>query len=215
MSDIFNEVDEEFRRSKAEAAWSKYGGFVIAACAVLVLSVAGYRYFEWQREKAAAEAGAKFESAFQLIQTGKTAEGEAAIAKIAGESNGIYKVLAQFRMAGDLGKKDAPAAIKAFDALAADAALNQPLRDMARLRAGALAVDSLPLADVEQRLAPLASPTSNWRHTTNELLAAAALKAGNVEKARTHLDTIIIDRDAPPAIKSRAELLIGLTRGAK
>jgi hypothetical protein len=180
-----------------------------------VLGVAGYRYFEWQREKTAAEAGARFESALQLIQTGKTAEGEAAIAKIAGDSSGIYKVLAQFRVAGELGKKDAAAAIKAFDALAADTALNQPLRDMARLRAGALAVDTLPLQDVEQRLAPLATPTSNWRHSTHELLAAAALKAGNADKARTHLDTIIIDRDAPAAIRSRAELLIGLTRGVK
>ncbi len=215
MSDIFREVDEEFRRSKAEAVWSKYSGLILAACAIIVLGVAGYRYFEWQREKTAAEAGAKFEAALQLTQTGKTAEGEAAVAKIAGENSGVYKALAQFRVAGELGKKDAPAAIKAYDALAADATLDKALQDIARLRAGALAVDVLPLADVEQRLSLLASPTSNWRHSAHELLAASAMKAGNIEKARTHFDTIIIDRDAPAAIKSRAELLIGLTRGTK
>jgi hypothetical protein len=215
MSDIFREVDEEFRRSRAEAVWSKYSGFILAACACIVLAVAGYRYFEWQKEKTAAEAGARFEAALQLIQSGKTAEGEVAVAKIAGENSGVYKALAQFRLAGELGKKDAAAAIKAYDALAGDSALDQPLRDIARLRAGALAVDILPLAEVEQRLAALASPTGNWRHSAHELLAAAAMRAGNTEKARTHFDTIIIDRDAPAAIKARAELLIGLTRSAK
>ncbi len=215
MSDIFREVDEEVRRSQAEKLWSKYSGLVLLACTVLVLAVAGYRYFDWQREQAASANGAKFEDALTLLQTGKTAEGEAAFAKLASEGIGIYRSLAQFRSAADLAKKDAPAAIKAFDALADDTTLDAGLRDVARLRAGAIAVDSLPFADAERRMGPLLSPGNVWRHPANELLAAAALKAGQLDKARQYLDTIITDRDAPSPVKSRAEVLIGLTRGAK
>jgi hypothetical protein len=215
MSDIFREVDEEVRRSQAEAVWAKYGSLIIAACVILVLGVAGYRYFDWQREKAAAEAGAKFEAALQLMQSGKSSEGEAALANVVAEGSGIYKSLAQFRIATELGKRDAAAAVKIFDELAGNAALDSALRDVARLRAAALAADFQPLADLEKRMVPLLSPSSAWRHAAQEILAAAAIKANDLEKARRSLDAIIIDRDAPAAVKSRAELLIGLTRGAK
>jgi hypothetical protein len=215
MSDIFREVDEEVRRSKAEAFWGRYGGLIIGGCALLVIGVAGYRFYDYQKQKAAAEAGAKFETALQLIQTGKTSEGETALNALAGEQSGIYQTLAKFRAATELGKRDAPAAIKAFDALAADAALDGQIRDIARFRAASIAADILPLADLEARMAPLLNPTSGWRHPAQEILAASAIKSNAMDKARQYLDSIIIDRTAPQAVKSRAELLIGLTRGTK
>ncbi len=214
MSDIFREVDEEVRRSQAEAFWSRWSGLIFLLCAVLVAGVGAWRFYEWRRETAAAAAGARFDEAIQLLQTGKTAEGEAALAKIAAEDSGIYQTLSRFRTAAELGRRDPQAAIRAFDGLAGDSALNAGLRDVARLRAGALAVDVLPLADVESRLTPLLATGGVWRHHALELLAAAALKAGQLAKARQHLDTIIVDRDAPVQVKSRAEILIGLTRGA-
>ena len=215
MSDIFREVDEEFRRSRAEQVWAKYSGFILLACVMLVMFVAAFRYFDWKREVAAAEAGAKFNTALQLFQTGKIKEGEEAIASIANGASGIYKSLAQFRAASELGKRDAGGAIKSFDQLADDSTLNAALRDVARLRAATLAVDQLPLVEVERRMLPLTGPSNVWRHSAQEMLASAAFKANDLEKARKYLDTIIIDRDAPQAVKSRAELLIGLTRGAK
>ncbi len=214
MSDIFREVDEEVRRSQAEAFWRRWSALIFVLCVVLVAGVGAWRFYEWRRETAAAAAGARFDVAIQLLQTGKSAEGEAELAKIVAENSGIYQTLARFRTAAELGKRDAQGAIRAFDTLAGDASLNAGLRDVARLRAGALAVDALPLAEVEARLSPLLATGNVWRHHANELLAAAALKAGQLAKARQHLDTIIVDRDAPANIKSRAEILIGLTRGA-
>ncbi len=215
MSDIFREVDEEVRRSQAEALWSRYGALVIGLAALLVAGVGGYRYFQWQKERAAAEAGAQFEAALTLAQTGKTAEGEAALAKIAVEGSGAYKALAQFRVASELAKRDAAGAMRAFDAIAADPAVDGALRDIARLRAGAIAVDGQPLAEAERRLQPLIGDGNAFRHQARELLAAAAVKAGEMAKAQQALDAIIIDRQAPPELRSRAETLIGVTRGAK
>jgi hypothetical protein len=215
MSDIFREVDEEFRRSKAEDMWKRYSGVVFAVCALIVLAVAAYRFYEWRREQAASAAGARFEEAVQLIQAGKGAEGSAALARITGDDSGIYKALASFRIASDLGKTDAAAAIRSFDQLANDASLDAGLRDVARLRAAALAVDTQPFADVERRMASLIAPGNPWRYTAFELLASSALKAGQTDKARQYFDTIIIDREAPQAVKTRAELLIGLARSAQ
>jgi hypothetical protein len=215
MSDIFREVDEEFRRSRAEALWSKYSGLIFVACTVLVLAVAGYRFYDWQREKAASAAGAEFEAALQLVQSGKGTEADAALLKIADGDSGIYKSLARFRAAAEIAKRDPAAAIRQFDQLVGDTTLDAGLRDVARLRAGAIAIDTQPFADAERRLAPVMSANNVWRHAAQELLAAAALKAGDLDKARQLLDTIIIDRDAPPPIKARAEVLIGLTRGSK
>jgi hypothetical protein len=215
MSDIFREVDEEVRRSQAEALWSRYGALVIGLAALLVAGVGGYRYFQWQKERAVAEAGAQFEAALNLAQTGKTAEGEAAMAKIAAEGSGAYKALAQFRAASELAKRDAAGAMRAFDAIAADQAVDGALRDIARLRAGAIAVDGEPLAEVARRLQPLIGDGNAFRHQARELLAAAAVKAGEMAKAQQALDAIIIDRQAPSELRSRAETLIGVTRGAK
>jgi hypothetical protein len=215
MSDIFNEVDEEFRRSRSEELWKKYSRVIFAACVLVVAGVAGWRFVEWQREQAAAAAGAQFETALQLLQTGKASDAELLLAKIASENSGPYKVLAQFRSASELAKRDAAGALKAFDAIAGDASADAKLRDVAHLRAAALAVDLEPLADLERRMAPLVSASNPFRHSAQEMLAAAALKANNLERARTLLDGIILDRDAPSSIRSRAELLIGLTRGQK
>jgi hypothetical protein len=215
MSDIFREVDEEVRRSRAEALWSRYGGVVIALCVLLVAGVGGFRYFEWQKEQAAAAAGAEFEAALTLIQTGKASEGEAALAKIAAGSVGAYKTLAQFRMAAELAKRDAPGAMRALDAIAADQTGDAALRDIARLRAAAIAVDREPLAEIERRMQPLVAGNGAFRHQAREMMAAAAVKAGDMPKAQQHLDAIIIDRQAPSEIRTRAETLIGVTRGVK
>jgi hypothetical protein len=214
MSDIFREVDEEVRRSQAEQVWSRYGALIIGLCVLFVVGVGGYRYFQWSKEQAAAAAGAQFEAALNLFQTSKPLEGEAALARIATEGTGTYKALAQLRLGSELAKRDAPAALRAFDAVAADQTVDAGLRDMARLRAGAVAVDSQPFAEVERRLQPLTSGNGALRHHAYELMAAAAVKAGDFAKARQLLDTIIVDRQAPADLRVRAETLIGVTRGA-
>jgi hypothetical protein len=212
MTDFLREVDEEYRRSQAEQVWKKYGSVIIALCVVLVAGVAGWRYFDWQKQQAAAAAGGRFDAALQQLSSPNAAEGEAAMAKIAGESDGIYRRLAELRVAGEIAKRDPVAALRSLDTLANDTTLSSDFRDLARLRAATIAVDRETLADVERRLVPLTSATNPWRFQALELQAAAAMKADAKDKARQFLDQIIIDRAAPPGVKARAELLIGLTR---
>ena len=41
MADIFREVEEELRRDRAEELWKKYGRYVIALAALVILAVGG------------------------------------------------------------------------------------------------------------------------------------------------------------------------------
>lgn len=215
MSDIFREVDEEVRRSQAEAVWKRYGWLIIAACVAIVGGTAAYRFYEWRKEQSAAAGGAQFQQALVRFDASDAAGAEAILGALSRQDAAGYAVLAKFRLASELSKRDAAAGMRAFDALAGDATIDAGLRDVARLRAGAVAVDNAGIADVENRLQPLTSATNAFRHQANELLAAAALKAGDMPKAAKHLDAIIIDRNAPAGLRSRAETLIGVTRGAK
>ncbi len=213
MSDIFREVDEEVRRSQAEAVWRRYGWLIVGFCVVVVAGVGAYRYMQWTREVAASAAGARFESAMADLTRGRAAEAQKTLEELAASPAGGYQALARMRLASELAKSNPTAAIQRFDAIAADAAVDQGIRDIAILRAGILAADLLPLADVERRLQPLISANGPFRHQAREMIAMAAVKANDMEKARQNLDSIIIDRQAPAELRGRAEVLIGVTRG--
>ena len=120
MSDIFQEVDEEVRREKLQQLWERHGNLIVALALLIVLAVGGWRGYDWWENRKAAESGAAFEAAVALAEAGKQAEAQAAFAKIAKEGSSGYRMLARFREAAELAKTDPAAAVKAYDALAAE-----------------------------------------------------------------------------------------------
>jgi hypothetical protein len=213
MVDVFREVDEEVRRDQLASIWSKYSIVIIGAALLLIGSVAGWRYYEYQGQKAAEAAGTSLDAAIRQLRDPDTAsEGETAMAAIAkGDARG-YAIIARFRAASALAKSDVTAAASGFDALAADTALDETLRSLAKLRAAMLRVDSASYADVKTALEPLTAGTAPWRHTARELLGASALKAGQMDEAGRWFDQLVTDREAPTALRQRGELYLGLVR---
>jgi hypothetical protein len=49
-----------------------------------------------------------------------------------------------------------------------------------------------------------------WRHSARELLAMAASKAGENEKARELYQELLSDRDTPPPMRQRAQMMLSL-----
>lgn len=215
MSDIFQEVDEEFKRDKVALFLKKYGNVLIGLALLVVIAVGAYRAYTYFEAKKAAEAGQKFEAALNLSIEGKDAEAKAAFEALAKESTPGYQALSQFRLATDLAKTDKKAAAQAFDALGSSTALDQTLRDLAKVRAGLLLIDSAPLAEVQQRLDPLAAPGQTWRLAAREGLAAAALKAKDFTQAEKYLLQVLGDPDASRSVRERAEVMMSLVRGAQ
>lgn len=210
MADIFREIDEEIRRDKATEFWKKYQNWIIALALLIVAATGGWRYYEYQRRIAAEEAGAKFQAAVQLAQQGKTAEAEGAFEAIArGKASG-YALLARLRAAAEAAAQDRAQGVKLFDAIGADPTIDRTFRELARLRAAILAIDSASLDEARKRLEPLAGADGVYRHTAREMLALAAFRAEDFDTAARWLDTIIVDAQTPASVRQRATALQAL-----
>ena len=151
---FIREVDEELRRDQLKSLWMRFAPLIIGVCVLVVALTAGYRGWIWWHERQAAQAGDRFLAAIEQIESGKRAEGEAALQAIATEGGAGYAALARLRLAGEKAGEGAKAdAIAAFDTLANDSSVSEPLRDMARIRAALLALDTGDLEGAKTRAA--------------------------------------------------------------
>lgn len=211
MSDIFHEVDEEVRREKLKQLWERHGNLIVAFALLVVLAVGGWRGYEWWDARKAAESGTAFEAAVTLSESGKPAEAQEAFAKIAKDGTSGYRVLARFREAAELAKTDGAAAVKVYDALAADSALDRSMRDLAAVRAGLILVDSATLPELSSRLEPLTASDRPFRHTAREVLALGAWRLGDTAAAKKWFDLIAADAETPAGTRQRIEVLMTLS----
>ncbi|MDN3279009.1 tetratricopeptide repeat protein [Frankia sp. RB7] len=210
MSELFDEVDEEVRREQLKKLWDKYSLYFIALMVLVVAAVGGWRGYQYLEAKKAAEAGATFEKAAELSEQGKHAEAETAFADLAAKAPSGYRTLARLRAAAEASARDPKAAAKMYDDIAADSGVGSEWRDIAKIRAAGLLVDSASYADIQQRLETSAEPKSTFRHSARELLALSAWRNNDVTAARKWVDAIAEDGETPPGLRSRAEALQAL-----
>ena len=215
MSDIFQEVDEEVRREQLKKLWERYGTLLIAACVLLVVAVGGWRTYEWWEAKKAAEAGTAFQAAIALSSEGKTKEAEDAFAKLATSGTSSYRMLARFREAAEVARRDPSAAVAIYDQLAADSSLGRDLQDLAALRAGTILVDTAPYSEIVQRLEPLTAPDRTFRHSARSMLALAAWRAKDTAAMRKWSDMILADGETPSGTRGQIQMLLALADADK
>ena len=210
MSDVFNEIDEELRRERLKQLWDRYSLFIIAAAVLIVLAVGGWRGYEWWQARKAAAAGAVFEQAVILVSEGKYEEAEAAFGRIVAEGS-AYRVLAKFRQAGEMARRDRDGAVKLYDSLVSDSSIGEALQDLARLRGGMALADTASLDDMRQRLEPATAGGRVFRHSARELMAFSAWRAGNQTAIKQWFDAMVADPQTPLGIRTRAEMLMALS----
>ncbi len=211
MSDIFLEVDEEVRRDKAAEFWKKYQNLILAGAALIVLASAGFRYWQYERERAQQAAGDQFQQALAALEGGKLDEAKAGFDKIAAEGPSGYRALAQMAAAGAKAQSDPQGAAAAFDAVAGDAAIDPLLRDGARLRAALLRVD---IPGEEQKgaaeLTTLSVADGPFRRLARLDLAALALARNDYDDAAKQLDLVLGDPEVSPDERQLADRWLGL-----
>jgi hypothetical protein len=210
VSDIFNEVDEEVRRDQLKKLWERWGNYIVAAAVLVVLAVGAWRGYQYWELRKAVEAGAAFDAAMQLADAGKHNEAEEAFAKLATNSTAGYRMLARLRQAAEIAERDPKAAIAEYDAIAAAAAGQPLIAELAQVRAGYLLVDTAPLAEITRRLEPLAQPSGTFRHSAREILALSAWRNGDVATAKRWADAAKADPEAPTGVRTRADVLSAL-----
>ncbi len=210
MSELFNEVDEEVSRDQLNKLWDRYSIYIVAGLLLIIASVGGWRGYQYLEAKKAVEAGAAFDKAAELSEANKHAAAEAAFADLAAKAPAGYRVLARLRMAAEIASRDQQAAAKVFDEIAADGSVGVAERDLARVRAAQLLLETTTYPNMKTRLEAAAGPDAAFRHTARELLALSAWRANDAAAARQWLDLIANDGATPPSLRSRAEALQAL-----
>lgn len=210
MAEIFDEVDEEVRREQLKKLWDKYSIYIVALAILIVAGVGAYKGYEYYAAKKAAESGAAFSAAADLAEQAKHAEAAAAFDKVAADAPSGYRILARLRAAAETGATDPKQAAKLYDGIAADGAIPQTFRDLAKVRGARLLLDSASYNDLLQRLEPAAGTTGTFRHSAREMLALSAWNGNDVAATRKWLDLINTDAETPSSVRSRVEVLQAL-----
>jgi hypothetical protein len=217
MSDdhFVREVDDEIRSDQFKSLWDRYGIMVIGAAVAIVLATAGWRGYEYWRDGKASASGDAFLSALTKANSG---DNDGALAELTGlETSGFgaYPVLARMRAATvEAAKGDAAKAVAAFEAIANDANVDASIRDMARLRAGLLLVDTGSYEDVARLVEVLSSDGNPLRHSAREALGLAAWKAGKAAEAEGFFKQLADDDEAPRNIGERAGLMLDVIKSS-
>jgi len=210
VSELFDEVNEDVRREQLKKLWDRYSIFIVAGALLIIAAVAGWRGYEYMQAKKAAEAGQAFDKAVELSEQNKHAEAEAAFNSLAATAPYGYRMLARLRAAGEVATHDPQAAAKLYDGMAADSSIGLLERELAKVRAAALLLETSSYPNMVVRLESSAAPGAAYRHTARELLALSAWRAGDTTAARKWLDMIANDGETPPGLRSRAEALQAL-----
>lgn len=214
MADIFEQVDEALREDRMRTLWRRWGWMVIALAVLIVAGTAvvvGWRSYE---RSVAEEQTAELTSAFAATAEAEPADAVAQLTALADETGGDIGALARMQAAARaLGGDDRATAIALYRQVADDGAVDPALRELATMLAASLAVGSEDLDSLRNQLAAMEASNSPWRFWAGEIIAAAAIDAGDLALARERLTAISDDAEAPIGMRARAAELLAAIGG--
>ena len=204
FTDAFiREVDEDVKNDNLRVFWNKYGIYVVlfvVFCLTLAVSFESIKAWKIRRDQAMTNA---YIATLNMKETGKLKESLAMLRKMSEEGNGIYRDIAKLQAVNVLleqGHKQ-----EALDELANivdNVKINESLRSASRLKLVALQFDDLETAKIEEILSPIVQD-KNWAPYAQDFIAMAAVKDGNLEKAKTIYSDILTMPDLSDEFKSR------------
>lgn len=210
MVDVFEEVEEELRNDKYQDALKKWGPWVGAAAAAIVVGAAGIQFWDYWRTSQLQNSSDAYREAVSNFEAGELALADAGFDTLTREGTSGYALMAQMRRAEiALENGDNEAAASLFDQIAASSA-DPIISDMAQLKAVWARWASLSFADVEIRVSPLAGATSPYRLLARETIGAAALRAGDLERAESEYQLLTFSLDAPQGVQRRGQEALAL-----
>jgi hypothetical protein len=207
---FYREVDEELRREQLTGTWKRYGKWIVAAVLLFLAALAGFLYWQQQKELRAGEHGEQLTALFEDIQAGKTKGAEGKLDALANESGPGYRAAALLTKA-DLAvtQGNEAAALATFRQVAEDDDVAAPWRELALIRQTAIEFDKIPPATVIQRLQPLAQAGNPWFGSAGEMVAVAHLKQQRPQQAAGIFAAMAKDENIPESIRSRALQMAG------
>ncbi len=209
MPDLVDEVDEELRQERAARLAKRFGGLFGTVALLVLAGVAGWQGWNWyQSRQAGITAEAYLSSTRDAAADGADTRAIAArMATLANDAPTGYRVLTRLRaaaLAAEAGDK--PAALTIWNQVAADGSADALYRDLATLMWATHALEPANAAEIRTRLTPLAA--GPWGASAREILALAALAAGQNDDARRRLTELARDDAVPQGVRDRAQRLL-------
>jgi len=206
VTDIFREVEEEVRRERYAQLWKKYGDYVIAGAALLIIAAAGIQLWRIHVQQEQAKASATYAIASQMLDGGAAGSAALTFDKLAQTAPGGYAQLALLQKANALyASGNTAQAVETYKQVAAKG--DPLLAPVARIRAAWATVDMAPRSDIDTLLKPLLDQTSPWHPMAREIIAYDDYRNGATAKARSEFQAISKDKAAPTAVRRRSEVM--------
>ena len=213
MSDVFREVDEEYRQEQLLLFLKRHAPAIIIGLLLAIAVAGGISWYKAdKRHKAEAQTfilSNAIDAAAKL--DGKPADAAAVLTgaladKTPGKAlTGGRRIAAEFAAAHyEAAAKNIPGATSLYDAIAGDKAASETDRNLAKLNSLTLQVDSGDPAVIKPEIDALANGATPWRFSARELQAILAIRLKDYEGARTILSGLANDAGAPDGLKRRA-----------
>jgi len=212
--DFFREVNEAVRQDRYNELWDKYGVYALAAAALIVAGVAGFKVWSYWQEQKAQAAGTDFSQAVTELDSGDVAKARDVLNSLAAKGPTGYQILSRFQLAAaeaQAGSTDKAVAL--YDALAADPETDTILKGLATIQAATLKLDTADYAEMERRLKGLIDENSPWRYSARELLGLSAYRQNNVPAAEKQFSELVADQGTPQNLRERADMMLSLIVG--
>jgi hypothetical protein len=213
-SELFREVDEDYRRERMIAFWRRYGTAVFGLFVLVLLGTLAFNYQQSRRQAEDAAETARFEQILSGVKTGeegRTADALSAFAAQAGPAKRTLALMTEAALRQQSGKLDDAARL--YHQIADGTDADPVLRDLAVVRLGYLAADQSQPEPMIPRLQELVAKNSPWRYSAREAIALLTARAGQRESAAGLFSDLARDPGAPPDLAGRARALADLYRG--
>lgn len=205
---LFREVDEEVRQDEYKKLWDRFGSLFTALAVVVVGGVAAFQGWQYYQKGQSEAAAIVYFEGLKKAQDGKHDDALGALKAV---KHAGFGQLARLREAAVLADKgDVPAAVAAYDALAADTSVDPAIADLARIRAGYLLVDTEKPDALLGRLGRYDKATEIWRHQAREIFGLAAYRVGDFAMADRYMNAIFEDPETPSSMRQRAQVMVQL-----
>jgi hypothetical protein len=206
---FFREVNEELRSDQLQTAWKRYGRIAIGVAVLIVVGTAAWRGYEYWENHGSSQSGDRFIAALTLASEGKNDEALAALDAIEKDGTGSYPVLAKLRAASvQQAKGDGAAAVQTYEQVGGDTAVPEQIRDLAKLRAAFILIDTGTYEQVSEQAQAMANQGHVLANSAREALGLAAYKAGNMPQAKQWFQQIADDAQAPRNVANRAQIML-------
>ena len=209
MADIFDEIDEELKKDKAQLLWGRYGKFVIAAVAAVILGVGSAQGFKAWKTKQAETAA----NACQLAVASDDVVASLSQAMI--DLTDGYEMLAHFRVAAaKAADGDSDGAVADYMMLVENKAIKPLYQQAALLLAVMNTPDGTDPNQSQDRLAHLTATPGPWQGLALEQSAALDLEKNDPAAALEKFESILGLAELSPELRQRASQLVTILKSA-